>query len=177
MTTFVLASVLLCSSCIGSFGLTGKVLSWNKGLCKSKFLNELVFILISPAYAVCGVADLFIFNTVEFWSGNSLLAKNVGKTQKVMGSDGKYYAVKNLEDGYEITCPDGRSLRLVYDKDAKSWSRLDNEGEIKELFRFNEDGTLNVTLPTGEKLDVAANDAGLCSVRQAMNGGMFWAFR
>ena len=39
------------------FGLTNKLLDWNKGL-SNKFVNELVFILISPAYAVCGLADL-----------------------------------------------------------------------------------------------------------------------
>mgnify|MGYP002306154764 CR=1 FL=1 len=47
------------SSCIGSFGLTNKVLDWNKGATDNKFINELIFLVISPAYAVCSVADLF----------------------------------------------------------------------------------------------------------------------
>ena len=62
----LLAGAVTLSSCIGSFGLTNKVLDWNKSLSSCKFLNELVFLLISPAYAVCGVADLFILNTIEF---------------------------------------------------------------------------------------------------------------
>ena len=53
------------SSCIGSFGLTNKVLDWNKGLSSCKVLNEFVFLLISPAYAVCSIADLFVLNTIE----------------------------------------------------------------------------------------------------------------
>ena len=38
-----LASSVLFSSCIGSFGLTNKLLSWNSNI-DSKFVNELVFI-------------------------------------------------------------------------------------------------------------------------------------
>ena len=62
----LLVGAVTLSSCIGSFGLTNKLLDWNKGL-SNKFVNELVFILISPAYAVCGLADLLVLNTVEFW--------------------------------------------------------------------------------------------------------------
>lgn len=54
----LLVGAVTLSSCIGSFGLTNKLLDWNKGL-SNKFVNELVFILISPAYAVCGLADLW----------------------------------------------------------------------------------------------------------------------
>ena len=41
--------MLLCSSCIGSFGLFNRVLDWNKDVTDNKFLNELIFIIISPA--------------------------------------------------------------------------------------------------------------------------------
>ena len=41
------------SSCIGSFGLTNSVLDWNKRATDNKFVNEIIFVLISPAYAVC----------------------------------------------------------------------------------------------------------------------------
>ena len=99
------------SSCIGSFGLTNKVLDWNKGLSSCKFLNEFVFLLISPAYAVCSIADLFVLNTIEFWSGSKVMAK-VGETQNVMGKDGRMYAVKTLKNGYEITSPDGECHTL-----------------------------------------------------------------
>ena len=68
----LLVGAVTLSSCIGSFGLTNKLLDWNKGL-SNKFVNELVFILISPAYAVCGLADLLVLNTVEFWTDSILL--------------------------------------------------------------------------------------------------------
>ena len=78
----LLVGAVTLSSCIGSFGLTNKLLDWNKGL-SNKFVNELVFILISPAYAVCGLADLLVLNTVEFWTDSKVIA-HVGDK----GSDG-----------------------------------------------------------------------------------------
>lgn len=161
------------SSCIGSFGLTNSVLNWNKKLSSCKFLNELVFIVISPAYAVCGVADLFVLNTVEFWTGNKLIAK-VGETQNVRGKDGRMYAVKTLKNGYEIKSPEGEISYLVYNKKEKSWNFKHN-GAVQELFRFNEDGTIQACLPNGEKMNVKPDEAGLYQVRMAVNNGTFFA--
>lgn len=163
------------SSCIGSFGLTNKVLDWNKGLSSCKFLNEFVFLLISPAYAVCSIADLFVLNTIEFWTGNKVLA-HVGETKDVMGKDGRMYAVKTLKNGYEITAPDGEVSYLVYNKKQKSWNYKDN-GALKELFRFNDDGTIQATLPNGQKMNVSQDQAGLYQLRMAVNDGMFFASR
>ena len=75
-------------------------------MCLSSCINELIFIVISPAYAVCSVADLFVLNSIEFWTGDKVIA-NVGKTQKVTGKDGRLYAIKTLKNGYEITDPAG----------------------------------------------------------------------
>lgn len=95
----------------------------------NKFVNELVFILISPAYAVCGLADLLVLNTVEFWTDSKVIA-HVGETKEVMGQDGRMYAVKTLKNGYEITDPNGEKSYLVYNKKEKSWNYKDN-GALK----------------------------------------------
>lgn len=97
----VTVGALTLSSCIGSFGLTNSVLSWNKRATGNKFVNELIFILISPAYAVCSVADLLVLNSIEFWTGEKVIGQ-VGTTKDVMGKDGRMYAVKTLKNGYEI---------------------------------------------------------------------------
>ena len=123
------------SSCIGSFGLTNNVLDWNKRATDNKFVNELIFIVISPAYAVCSVADLFVLNSIEFWTGEKVIA-NVGKTKDVMGKDGRMYAIKTLKNGYEITDPEGEKSYFVFNKKKKSWS-YSKDGDIRELFSFN----------------------------------------
>ena len=87
VSALLLAATLLTSSCVGSFSLFGRVAKWNTHATNSKFLNEIIFILISPAYAVCAVADALVLNTIEFWSGSNPLAQKVGTVQEVTGKD------------------------------------------------------------------------------------------
>lgn len=171
---FLTLGTVTLSSCIGSFGLTNSVLSWNKRATGNKFLNELIFIVISPAYAVCSVADLFVLNSIEFWTGDKVIA-NVGKTKNVMGKDGRMYAIKTLKNGYEITDPAGEKSYFVFDKKDKTWS-YSKDGDIRQLFSFNEDGSIQACLPNGQKMNVEQNENGLYQVRMAMNDGLYYAF-
>ncbi|MDE6279855.1 MAG: DUF3332 domain-containing protein, partial [Paramuribaculum sp.] len=70
--TLLCGSMLPLSSCIGSFSLTNKLLSWNRQV-DNKFVNELVFFAfwILPVYEVAGAADLLVLNSIEFWSGSN----------------------------------------------------------------------------------------------------------
>ena len=85
VSVMFLAATLLTSSCVGSFSLFNRLAKWNTRATGSKFLNEIIFIIISPAYAVCCVADALVLNTIEFWSGSNPMAQNIGKTQNVTG--------------------------------------------------------------------------------------------
>lgn len=170
----LVAGGLLMSSCIGSFSLFNRVLSWNKEL-SNKFVNELVFIVISPAYAVCGVVDLFVLNTVEFWSGSNPMAK-VGHVETVWGQDGRQYAVKTLKDGYEVTRPTGEKVYFTHDAATDSWS-MSADGMETEIFRFNGDGTVEACLPGGQRMDVPLDQTGMYSLRMAVNDGCFFASR
>ena len=167
-----MAAGVLCSSCVGSFGLFNRLASWNKKATGSKFLNELIFLIISPAYAVCSVVDVLVLNTIEFWSGNNPMASNIGKTKQVKGQDGLMYAVTYLKDGYEVRKPNGETFKFLYDKTTDSWSMLSN-GVTKEMFRFNEDGTVKAVLPNGSKMDVSQNESGLYEVRMAVAGNTY----
>ena len=62
-------SSLTFTSCIGSFGLTNKVLAWNDTV-GNKFVNELVFLAISihPVYEVTAIAYLMVLNSIEYYS-------------------------------------------------------------------------------------------------------------
>lgn len=84
-----LVGSMMSTSCIGSFSLTNKLLSWNKSI-GNKFVNELVFIAfcIVPVYEVTALADVLVLNSIEFWSGNNALAKG---TKVIDGQDGRYY--------------------------------------------------------------------------------------
>ena len=175
-TIIALALGSMClSSCIGSFSLTNTVLNWNKRATDNKFINELIFIVISPAYAVCSAADLLVLNTIEFWTGSNPMAHNVGKTIDVMGQDGKYYAVTYLKNGYEVKAPTGEITNFLYDKNTDSWSQV-VDGKTVEMFRFNHDGTIKVNV-NGKSMDVALDESGVYEVASAAGKSMLWASR
>ncbi len=80
VATLLAGSML--TSCIGSFSLTNKLLSWNHQV-SNKFVNELVFFAfwIIPVYEVTALADVLVLNSIEFWSGSNPIA--CGKTMKI----------------------------------------------------------------------------------------------
>lgn len=174
--TLLMAGTMAASSCIGSFGLFNKVLDWNQQATGNKFLNWLIFILISPAYVLCGVADIFVINSIEFWSGTNPLAENVGKTESIMGSDGKLYAVTTLEDGYEVKGPDGQIVNFTYDKEENTWSMV-QDGKKTTLLKIKDNDTAQIYLNDGGTMDVPLNEYGVYSARMAVNGGTYFAFR
>ena len=176
VSVMFLAATLLTSSCVGSFSLFNRLAKWNTRATGSKFLNEIIFIIISPAYAVCCVADALVLNTIEFWSGTNPMAQNIGKTQNVTGKDGLIYAVTTLKDGYEVKSPNGEVVKFLYDQETDSWSQVQN-GKKTEIFRFNDDGTIQANLQDGRHITVTPDEAGLFEVNMAQYGASFYAMR
>lgn len=172
--TLLMAGTMAMSSCIGSFGLFNKVLDWNKQATGNKFLNWLIFIVISPAYVLCGVADMIVINSIEFWSGTNPLAENIGKTENIMGSDGKLYAVTTLEDGYEVKAPDGKIVNFKHNAEDDSWSMI-QDGKTTKLLRIKDKETAEIYLKDGGRMDVSLDQQGMYNARMAVNGGMFFA--
>lgn len=63
-------TVAFASGCFGSFPVVHKVYEFNKSF-GSKIVQTLVFWAFSilPVYGIAGLADVFIFNLIEFWTG------------------------------------------------------------------------------------------------------------
>lgn len=163
--TLLVCCSFLCSSCIGSFGLHNRLLSWNQNI-SDKFVNELVFLVLTPVYGVAYAADWLVLNSIEFWSGSNPMA-NVGDIRQVKGENGNYL-VETLENGYSITKEgETASMELLYDKELNSWNVV-ADGVSTELFRMNEDGTLQVTI-NGQEMAVTQDAQGLEAVRTALD--------
>ena len=138
-----LAGSMVMTSCIGSFSLTNKLLSWNRQV-GNKFVNELVFFAfwIIPVYEVSALADVLVINSIEFWSGTNPVAK--GK-KVVDGHDGRYL-VECDGKGYTITSEnDGSVVRLDFDQSDNSWSVSANGGESYKFMTFIDDTHVNMT--------------------------------
>lgn len=175
--TVMVCGAFLFSSCIGSFALHGKLLSWNQGV-SNKFVNELVFLAfnIIPVYGVCYLADALVINSIEFWSGNNPLA-SIGDVKKVKGENGNYL-VETLENGYSITKEgdETASMELIYDKDLNTWNVV-ADGVSTELLQMNNDGTAQMTLPNGEDMTVTLDAQGVSAARQATMINTYYAAR
>ena len=171
LVAVLLSGSLLFSSCVGSFGLFNRLSSWNQSI-GSKFVNELVFLAfnIVPVYGVSYLADALVINSIEFWSGSNPMA-NVGDVKN--GN----YMVKTLENGYSITKEgETASMDLIYNKEANTWNVVAN-GENAELIKMNNDGTADLFLPNGEKMNVTLDAQGMMAARQATMSNLMFAAR
>lgn len=169
-----LSSCVLFSSCIGSFNLSNKVLSWNKGV-GSKFVNELVFAAfwIIPVYEITTLADVLVINSIEFWSGNNPVA-DAGKVRTVKTENGTY-AIETRKDGYHIQKEgNGNELDLVFDEKEQVWS-VDVNGQGGKLLKFNGDDEVVMFLPNGKEMNIELSKAGVLAFRQAVEGYSYYA--
>lgn len=176
LVAIVLSGSFLFSSCVGSFGLFNRLNSWNQTI-GNKFVNELVFLAfnIIPVYGVAYIADALVINSIEFWSGSNPMA-NIGDVKKVKGENGNYM-VKTLENGYSITKEgETASMDLIYNKEANTWN-VEANGESTELIKMNNDGTADLLLPNGEKMNVTLDAQGMMAARQATTSNLMFAAR
>ncbi len=67
--------ILGSSACFGSFQATKKVYAFNKGV-GDKWVVEVVFLAMNiiPIYGLATAGDAFIFNAIEFWTGENPMA-------------------------------------------------------------------------------------------------------
>lgn len=162
-----LCGALTLPSCIGSFSLTNKLLTWNRHI-DNKFVNELVFIAfwILPVYEVSGLADVLVLNSIEFWSGSNPVAK--GK-KVIEGNDGRYL-VECDGKGYTITSEtDGSVARLDFNEDERSWS-VTAAGETHTLFTFVDDTHVKMPATDGSFITVELSDNGVLAYQQSVMG-------
>ena len=141
-----LAGSILTTSCIGSFSLTNKLYSWNKSI-GNKFVNEVVFFafLVVPVYEVAALVDSLVLNSIEFWTGNNVLAKG---TKVIEGQDGRYL-VECDGKGYTIKSEnDGSVVRLDFDQEEQAWNATVN-GETYNILTFVDDTHVKVPSVNG----------------------------
>ncbi len=166
VASILLCGSMLCSSCIGSFGLWNQLKSWNQNI-GHKFVNEIVFLAfhIIPVYEVSYLVDVLVLNSIEFWSGSNPLA-DVGSVKVIEGENGEYL-VRTNKDGYTITKKgEDNSLNLVYNDEKNTWNAVCNDTSY-ELMTMNENGTITVKLQDGSSLTVNPDAEGLAQVRTA----------
>ena len=165
-------SIPVFTSCIGSFALTNKLLSWNNTI-GSKVVNELVFIglWILPVYEVSALADVLVINSIEFWSGSNPMA--CGK-KMIDGHDGRYL-VECDGKGYTITSEnDGSTVRLDFDMAEQTWSVAMPNGESYDFMTFVDDSHVKMPTADGKGMIVDLTEEGLLAYRAQADNSL-WA--
>lgn len=166
---------MLLPSCIGSFTLTNKLLTWNRQI-GNKFVNELVFFAfwVLPVYEVSALADVLVLNSIEFWSGSNPVASG---TTVVEGNDGRYL-VSVDKKGYTIKSEtDGSEVRLNFHADSRSWAMQMPDGSEMTIFSFVDNEHIALPTPDGESTVVELSDAGLYAYSQLATAGAAYAMR
>lgn len=167
----LLSSSLLFSSCIGSFSLFNKLLAWNKTV-SDKFVNELIFIVISPAYGIAMTADVLILNSIEFWTGSNPVAST--DIKKIEGKDG-IYTVETNKEGHKITKDEtGETVYFKFDETEKTWS-IESKGETTKLLKVVDDENVVMYLPNGSEMPVTLDQAGVLAFKQVVANDTYFA--
>lgn len=131
--------------CYGSFALTKKVYDWN-GSMGNKWVVELVFLaaLVIPVYSIAGVIDLYILNSIEFWTGKNPSASTI------KSDDGTNVTFNAETNQVEISYA-GKTFVLAHE-DGKSVVK-DAAGNLLASAEKSDDGSINVLDANGNVLN------------------------
>lgn len=149
MVLVLFATSLL--GCYGKFALTRNLYTMN-GEVGNKYLRSGLtwVLLILPVYAIAGLADFIVLNTVEFWSGTNPVAEGEKTFQYVDGAD--RYNIHARKSGDNVTYTITRysidsyadSLQIDWNKNQDSASSHFSSGEtVAENFVVREGNNVN----------------------------------
>lgn len=149
------AAALLATSCFGSFKLTRSIWEFNKDV-GGRWGQEAVFLalIIIPVYEVTLLIDSIVFNTGEFWTGQTT-SSSLGA-----GLDSQGEKVVALPDGTELRImQEGEdTLRVVHGAEVRFFHRttdgmeaLDEEGNVLARAQGVPNGDVVVTDASGTR--------------------------
>lgn len=92
MTLTALSSI---TGCMGRHAMTKSVEDWNLETADSRWGREGLFILTFPVTYVTNILDLFVINSIEFWSGKNPI-NNKGALVDVKVASLEKMGIKNV---------------------------------------------------------------------------------
>jgi hypothetical protein len=116
MISLVLVSLVTAiTACYGPFNMTRNVYHWNSnikgsGQVNDKWMKEFVFfgMIVIPVYMFSALLDAFVFNAIQFWSGDNPI-------KLTQGPDGHIQEVQLRDQIIRVTwSEDRRSADLTY---------------------------------------------------------------
>lgn len=154
------------TACYGPFNLTRNVYHWNSnikgsGEVNEKWMKEFVFfgMIIIPVYMFSALLDAFIFNSIQFWSGDN----PVKATDE--GGDGATRIVKL--GGVTVTMVESdRGMTVTYERNRIVERRATIETKVTGYRLINETGALLAEAEMGQDGSVTLLDRDCQVVKQ-----------
>lgn len=163
VATAVLAVSL--TGCIGQMATSGLVMKLNLSAVDNRYARAGLYVLMSPVYGIAATADLFIFNSIEFWTGTNPIS---GKSPAV--ADTPMSAVIKINQKLDkdlTTAPvkiSSADIKQVNDKSLEmSVAYADGTTQVLrgekdgEMVNFYLDGEFITTVSVDELSEYAAN--------------------
>ena len=156
--SLVLISFLTASTaCYGPFNMTRNVYNWNGNIkgsneVNAKWMREIVFfgMIVIPVYMFSALLDAFIFNAIQFWTGDNPL-------KLTYDADGNLHEVQLGDATISIAWSgDHRSAALIYLQQGRmiktativesaNGFRMIEDGESQVyVSEFNRDGSMSI---------------------------------
>jgi len=181
----VLAGFMTISTaCYGPFNLTRNVYHWNSGVKGSgevsdKWMKEFVFfgMIVVPVYMFSALLDAFIFNSIQFWSGDNpvrVTQDENGRIREVQlgkltasvtwAEDGKSAHVTYVREGQIVK-------QVTIERDGEQLRLRDQKNEMVIMSETANDGSLGFLDHAGRTVDRVSAEAAQWGIEQLRAGG------
>lgn len=144
------------TACFGPFNLTRNVYHWNSGIKGSgevsdKWMKEFVFfgMIIIPVYMFATLLDAFIFNSIQFWTGDNPVkgtdAGGDGAT-RVVRLGGVTVKVAESDQGATVTYERNGIVerRAMIETSATGYRLIDETGVLLAEAEKGQDGSVTL---------------------------------
>ena len=144
------------TACFGPFNLTRNVYQWNSNIKGSggvndKWMKEFVFfgMIIIPVYMFSTLLDAFVFNSIQFWSGNNpIKATNTGDDGaiRVVRVGGITVTMAESDRGTTVTYERNGIVerRATIETSATGYRLIDETGVLLAEAEKGQDGSVTL---------------------------------
>ncbi len=147
--------VTVSTACYGPFALTKNVYRWNSNIKGSrevndKWMKELAFfgLIVVPAYPFSVLLDMFIFNSMHFWTGESPIKESGLESEgtRVVTVGETTIRWTSSEDGATVTYERHGVVerRATIMANAMGYRLVEENGKVLSETEYAADGTVRL---------------------------------
>jgi Domain of unknown function (DUF3332) len=151
----LLGFMTVSTACYGPFALTKNVYRWNSNIKGSrevndKWMKELAFfgLIVVPAYPFSALLDMFIFNSMHFWTGESPIKESglEGEGTRVAQIGDTTVRWTSLEDGAAVTYERHGMVerRARIEAHAMGYRLVEDNGSLLSEAEYAPDGSIHL---------------------------------